>query len=273
MSSPDDTASMLGKIASYTEILHRDPRSTVFVSLAEAYRQMGLLEDALEVARRGVAALPRFCPGYTVLGRILAQQNQVTEAKKAFSAALAIDPDSISALKGLARVYGRLKWRDEARKVLEKAAQVDPEDEWVARMLASLGPAETKATRETPENAVDASNPAADDQQAAAGDEGDSPIATATIAEIYVKQGLFSKALQVYQGLLKANPGNEQVRERCRELEGQISAAAQGTAPLGQDANQEGTGMDVPEKTQMLAVELLNRWLDAIRDRRARHVR
>ena len=68
MANLEQTASLLGKIAGYIEILSKDPHSTAFVSLAEAYRQMGLLDDALEVVEKGVAALPKFSLGLHLPG-------------------------------------------------------------------------------------------------------------------------------------------------------------------------------------------------------------
>jgi hypothetical protein len=44
------------------------------------------------------------------------------------------------------------------------------------------------------------------------------PIPTATLAEIYVRQGLSAKAVKVYQEVLKLNPDNDAARERMMQL-------------------------------------------------------
>ena len=48
MTTASTGGSLIGKIGSYLQIVAKDPSSTAFVPLAEAYRQTGLLDDALE---------------------------------------------------------------------------------------------------------------------------------------------------------------------------------------------------------------------------------
>ena len=100
--SENAAPSLLGKIAGYTEILAKDPRSTIFVQLSEAYRQMGMLDDALEIASKGVRSLPSHAPGFTALGRIQAQRGARGEAVAAFEKAVELDRENLAALKGLA---------------------------------------------------------------------------------------------------------------------------------------------------------------------------
>ena len=50
------------------------------------------------------------------------------------------------------------------------------------------------------------------------------PIATATLAEIYVKQGLLDKALEVYQGILVQSPESESARKRIMQLQEMLGA-------------------------------------------------
>jgi tetratricopeptide (TPR) repeat protein len=44
-------------------------------------------------------------------------------------------------------------------------------------------------------------------------------IATATLAEIYAGQGMFDRAIDIYQRLLERDPGNEVIRSRLAALE------------------------------------------------------
>jgi tetratricopeptide (TPR) repeat protein len=173
---------LLGKIASYTEILTKDPRSTVFVSLSDAYRQMGMLEDALEVAKNGVAALPRYSPGLVHLGRVQFEMGDLDGALASLETAHALDGGSLSALRGLARVLLAKGDKVRARQLLEKGATLHPGDAGLRKMLAAL--------------------PAPRGAAGTPGGRGEAPIATPTIAEIYLKQGLPERALQVYRDLL-----------------------------------------------------------------------
>lgn len=263
-STSDD--SLLSKIANYTEILTKDPHSTVFVPLAEAFRQMGLLEDALEVAKKGVENVPRFCPGLVMLGRIQFEMNAVEEALASLQAAYDMDSQSLSALKGLARVLVHKGETGRARELLQKAVTLAPEDAGAGRMLATL-----------PSSAEEPTAPAERPE--------DDPIATPTIAEIYLKQGLPHRALKVYRDLLKANPQNQELRQKLAALEqmlqaeaGTADAAAEpqaapaaapgpatagGASPLA--AGSGNPAFEAPERH----LAILNRWLAAIRSRRA----
>src|SRR5512136_3002535 len=115
MSQAKAGGSLISKISSYLQIVSKDPHSTAFVPLAEAYRQIGLLDDALEAARMGTTMLPHFSPGFAALGRILGQMGRLDESMSAYARALSIDRQSQSALIGLARLHLVRGERDQAR--------------------------------------------------------------------------------------------------------------------------------------------------------------
>ncbi len=281
MATLEQTTSMLGKIAGYIEILNKDPHSTVFVPLAEAFRQMGMLDDALEVARKGVAALPTFCPGYTELGRIQVQRGALKEAEEAYAAAVEIDNENLPALKGLARVCGAQGQRAKARKILERARDLQPDDQTVLKMLSALGPPPAPEPPPAAPKAAAMGQPAPGqapreegDGSGTGGDDFGEPIATATIAEIYVRQGLLDKALRIYRDLLRVNPGDRVLVERFHQLGGAEVAPAPPAAPVqaAPEAEGSGSGQGQTVTGDQAVVLLLHRWLDAIRDRRM-HVR
>ena len=206
--------SLIGKIGSYLQIFAKDPSSTAFVPLAEAYRQIGLLDDALEATRLGTSMLPHFSPGFATMGRILGQMGRVDEAMSAYARALSIDRQSQAALVGLARLHLVRGERDLARKILQQAKEFHPDDEKISDMLTAL----------------DLPRPWADIKQASqiqkpvpgqetAPDEPVEPIPTATLAEIYVKQGLLDKAIKIYQDILSQNPDNAVARDRITQLQ------------------------------------------------------
>jgi tetratricopeptide (TPR) repeat protein len=214
MTSINSGGSLIGKIGSYLQIVTKDPRSTAFVPLAEAYRQIGLLDDALEAARLGTGMLPHFSPGFSTLGRVLGQMGRIDEAMSAYAKALSIDRQSQAALVGLARLHLIRSERDQAREILHQAKEFHPDDEKITDML----------------NALDLPRPWSEIKQAShcqedISPEGTSPketgepIPTPTLAEIYVRQGLTKEAIKVYQDVLKLNPDNNQARERMVQLQ------------------------------------------------------
>lgn len=211
MTTASTGGSLIGKIGSYLQIVTKDPSSTAFVPLAEAYRQIGLLDDALEAARFGTEMLPHFSPGFSTMGRILGQMGRLDESMSAYARALSIDRQSQAALVGLSRLHLVRGERDQARKILQQAKEFHPDDEKINDMLVALDLprpwAEIKQASIAHEQAPS--------HESAPGE----PIATATLAEIYVKQGLFDKALEVYQGILVQDPENVSARKRITQLQ------------------------------------------------------
>jgi tetratricopeptide (TPR) repeat protein len=262
--------SLLGKIAGYVEILAKDPRSTVFVSLAESYRQMGLLDDALEVATKGVKALPSFSPGYSILGRIQVQLGNVDAAAAAFERALLIDPENLMSLKGLARVRMQQGGQVEALRLVRRAVALKPDDNVAQKMLAALVSSAATPDLATPLRPFAAVHSHAD------------PISTPTIAEIYIRQGFLGRAMKVYRDLLQADPHNEEIRQKLVELKLRIEtqkSATAATAPVdlattiveaSVPAVDTAAGSEPgPEGAAAQQLAILTRWLDSISRRRA----
>lgn len=208
---------MIGKIGSYLQIFAKDPSSTAFVPLAEAYRQIGLLDDALEAARLGTKMLPHFSPGFSTMGRILGQMGRIDEAMSAYAKALSIDRQSQAALVGLARLHLIRAERDMARKILNQAKEFHPDDEKISDMLNALDLprpwAQIKQASQIQEVAPHVSAPS---------DVPGEPIPTATLAEIYVKQGLLEKAVNIYEDILRQTPDSETARNRIVQLQKQL---------------------------------------------------
>lgn len=218
MATANSGGSLIGKIGSYLQIFAKDPSSTAFVPLAEAYRQIGLLDDALEAARLGTKMLPHFSPGFSTMGRILGQMGRIDEAMSAYAKALSIDRQSQSALIGLARLHLIRAERETATKILQQAAEFHPDDVKISDMLNALSLprpwAEIKQSPQIQETAVAVENTQ---------EQSVEPIPTATLAEIYVKQGLLGQAIKVYQDILLQAPDNDAARKRIRQLQEQFA--------------------------------------------------
>ncbi len=298
-SSPD--GSLLAQIANYTEILAKKPNSTIFVSLAEAYRRMGLLDEAYNVASKGIRALPKYGPGYTVLGRVYAQRGDGFAAAASFEKALRFEPESLPAFKGLVKVLLADGEKQQALEVVEKAVQIHPEDPALQKVFASFKSSapqpEPPVPAEAPEMFETAETSPAEQPATAARSrrpvslrpqvETIDPITTATIADIYIRQGFPQRALKVYRDLLKADPHNIEIREKLVTLKLELEAQAEAEAPpepapvavqafVAEKAPAEPTADETPavpavedqKSGRMRHLETLNRWLEAIRLRR-----
>jgi pentatricopeptide repeat protein len=88
---------------------------------------------------------------------------------------------------------------------------------------AAISTTPTSFVPVTPSAAAPAA-PAAPAAKSAGGDA----LQTNTLAELYVKQGLVDRAVEVYRGMLKVDPANERARRRLEEL--QAAPAPEGAA-------------------------------------------
>lgn len=270
---------LIGKIGSYLQIVTKDPRSTAFVPLAEAYRQIGLLDDALEAARLGTRSLPHFSPGFSTLGRVLGQMGRIDEAMGAFAKALSIDRQSQAALVGLARLHLVRGERDQARKILTEAAEFHPRDENVRNMLVALDLARPWDKLKQEQPVTPEPEPAAPRQPEPQRES--ASIFTATLAEIYIKQGLTDKAIGVYQEILRQDPDNPAVRQRLNDLLAAGDAAGQAVS-VSADEPREGVAavkpaepavaprpeFSQPEPRHKVLLATFERWLAGIQQRR-----
>ncbi len=88
-------------------------------------------------------------------------------------------------------------------------------------------------------------------------EEGSSGLNTATLAELYAKQGFPEKAVEIYQRILLSNPENEEVKQRIRGLMRRMD----GDAPEIPEVRQEDVRMALRQRR----VKLLEGWLRRVR--------
>lgn len=204
-------STLLGKIAAYTEILAKDPESTIFVSLSEAYRKAGMFDDARKIAVAGLANHPDFTPAHIVLARILCQQEDYQGSADHFERALQLDGTNLAAFVGYARLNILLDQEDRARELLLEARKYSPADSTINKLLLSLPDAPRPDVVVAEEAAEVEESPAAP------------VLASATLAGLYLKQGLEDQALEMYRRLSEQDPNNLALRRKIRDLEERLS--------------------------------------------------
>ena len=202
---------LLGKIAAYTEILVKDPSSTIFISLAETYRKMGMFDDARQIISRGLDLHPDVSPAYIVLARVLCQLEDFSGSVVAFEKALELDQENLAALVGYARVQILLGDEVVARELLLRARALSSADPVINKLLLSL-----------PEVQIAAESSPADLAHSDEVEEDSSPLVSSTLAELYLVQGLTAKALDLFQRLSALNPDDLFFRRKVKELEAQL---------------------------------------------------
>lgn len=113
-------------LAQYEKSLQKDPKSKIFAALADAYREVGQIAKAEEVARKGIQAHPDYVGGYVALGRILCQKKEYEAAVPTLQKAAEIAPENILAYQLLGTCYIELKQPKEALKAHKMALFLNP---------------------------------------------------------------------------------------------------------------------------------------------------
>ena len=96
-------------IEKFQILLQNDPKSQVFAPLSEAYRKMGLLEEAFRISVRGVQFNPQFGGGRIALAKIFLERDNLPGAIEELEKAGELSPDNILAHSLLADCYLKAK--------------------------------------------------------------------------------------------------------------------------------------------------------------------
>ncbi|MEA3545934.1 MAG: hypothetical protein U9R69_12060 [Thermodesulfobacteriota bacterium] len=268
MSDQNLQSLLLGKISAYTEILVKDPNSTIFVSLAETYRKIGMFEDARQIIFKGLDLHPDFSPAHIVLARVLCQLDDLGGSVVAFKRALELDDESLAALVGFARVELLRGEVVAARDLLLNARRLSPADPIINKLLLSL-----PEVIETVEEKIDDISGTDVDSVADTGG-----LVSSTLADLYLAQGLTGKALDLYQQLSLQNPADLALRRRVKELEEQLSGEDYTASTAAVEANGQLNGQLLPPDEAAVEsddafdedpiLDTFNLWLSRIKQRR-----
>ncbi len=271
----DSSTSFWAEIKKYEDILLKDQSSYCFAPLSELYRKLGLLDDAVTVARRGSVIHPDYVGGYMALGRALYDKNEFAEARTCLERVVRVTPENLLAQKLLSQIYQNEGNVAAARHALQILVDFNPEDVESRLMLDSLRD-QSEVAAPVPghlsgsaQDAIDSLSELEDGQAVyddflVAGVSADvpediaasesetltvvssphhAPVSTLTLAELYESQGYSDQALTIYKALLNNDPANTDISERIQKLSGASSAD-----PLPEDIPQ-GTVDDTVSAT------------------------
>ncbi len=120
------------------ERYRRAPGSHVFAPLADAYRKLGLLEEALDFCARGLAANPRYASGYVVQGKCQFDAGRADRAEESFKKVLEIDGQNLVALRYLGIIRAGCGDAEGARGYFEHILTLDPDDKEIRQRLDAV---------------------------------------------------------------------------------------------------------------------------------------
>lgn len=250
-----DTASLWAAAKRFEGILRNDASALSFAPLADIYRRLGLFEDALDGARKGCSLHPQFAAGQMALAKSALACGGNDEAVKALETVVRITPENIEAQKLLADLYTAAGKDAAAAGCLAVASSLDMElqesvapsafaeevsleeeipDADILELSEELIEEETFADsmvqfaaspdRPSLGEAVNRAEPFMIStppplyNEESNGAEPTPVMTSATIAELYVKQGFPDKGANIYRELLNADPANKDYQKRLMEL-------------------------------------------------------
>jgi tetratricopeptide (TPR) repeat protein len=146
-------ASAESRLAALRRRWEEDKASPVFLPLAEEYRRVGRLSDALAVLEAGLQAQPNYLSALVALGRCRLEAGSLEAAVTALERVLAQDPTQLVANKLLVEAYLRIPDGDKAQARLHLYALLndrDPEIVTLQRRIDVLGSAPQPAAPPPP---------------------------------------------------------------------------------------------------------------------------
>ena len=192
---PDD---LKGAVNQLERALREGPSPRVYAHLAEAYRRTGRADDAIRVAREGLVSFPRQLAIRLVLARSLVDIGDRDAATDVYRDILKDDPHNVEA-GGYAG---------------------EPGDNGPGDLLTDQ--TETGSLSEELEHLAELFTDPSDNGESERQPDG---IATLTLAEIYARQGMAEKAVEICETILERRPGDEQIMTRLAEYRRSLAAA------------------------------------------------
>jgi len=231
------------------------PDSYVFAPLADAYRKSGMLEEAVEICKKGLRKHPSYPSGHVVQGKCHFDLGEVDEAEESFRAVIELDENNLVALKFLGMIQVGRGELERAKDRFKHILALDPDNREITSMLEDVRVAEQSITS--------SEEPAQTEEEfegmtISLGDEDitSDELATTTLADIYCAQGYTDKAVKIYREVLRNQPDNDEIKRKLRELEGDDRfAEIHEAAETGFEEISDGPGKTGETATHAAVVE------------------
>ena len=134
------------EIIKLTEKLTKDPKSRLFVPLAEEYLKVGMLDEAMMVLKDGLKIHPTSMSAKTTLGKVHAEKGERAEAKTIFEQLITVNPDNLLAHRKLAHIYKDDGDLERARVSCNAVLMANPKDAAMNSLVEEIESAKPAAS-------------------------------------------------------------------------------------------------------------------------------
>ena len=128
----------LGGLESLQVLLQQNPNSLTFGRVADALRQQGRLDEAIQLCEEGIRRHPYYVTGHIVLGKCYLQKKLFDQAEKEFKRVLMFDPKYLAAHKYYGDLMREIGWDNTCEMSYRKILQIDPLDTGVKAVIEEL---------------------------------------------------------------------------------------------------------------------------------------
>ncbi|WP_374000187.1 tetratricopeptide repeat protein [Bdellovibrio bacteriovorus] len=125
-------------IEKYQSLLEKDPNSQVFAPLAEAYREMGMLQEARKTVTLGVQRHPLFVGGLVTFAKVMRDLGELGKAQEALKKATSLSAENILAHQLTAEVYLAQKNPKDALKAFKMVLFLNPNSKSAQKAVQKL---------------------------------------------------------------------------------------------------------------------------------------
>ena len=126
------------EIAKLTERISKDPKSKLFVPLAEEYKKAGDVEMSIYVLQEGLKNNPSYVTARSFLGRLLVEKGDLSAAQKEFEEVVKAIPDNLMAHRKLGDIYALQDRAADATKHYKTVLSLNAKDPETSMLLSEL---------------------------------------------------------------------------------------------------------------------------------------
>lgn len=126
------------EIVKLTERISKDPKSKLFVPLAEEYKKTGDMEMAIYVLTEGLKNNPGYITARSFLGRLLLEKGDLAGSQQELEEVVKAIPDNLLAQRKLGDLYVLQNKPSEALKHYKLVFSLNARDEEIASLITDL---------------------------------------------------------------------------------------------------------------------------------------